>query len=460
MTATPKETHDVSNLSYFGEPIYTYSLKQGIEDGYLAPYKVIRIGINCDLEGWRPTSGQCDVDGYEIEDREYNSKDFDRNIIIDERTALVAKRITRFLKDTDDRFAKTIVFCVDIDHAERMRQALVNENSDLVTQNPKYVMRITGDNHEGKSQLDNFTAVDSTYPVIVTTSKLLTTGVDCKTCKVIVLDTNIGSMIEFKQIIGRGTRLRPDYGKEFFTILDFRNACRLFADPNFDGDPISVIDASPDPDAPVDASYTPKNKTTKPTDDEEGEKPRKYRVRGIDVSILNERVQFYDKDGKLTTESITDYSKKNILGQYATLNDFINAWDAEDKKQAIIDSLQERGVLLDALREAAGFRDIDDFDLICHIAYDKKPLTKAERANNVRKRGYLHQYSNTAREVIAALLDKYSDAGLATIDSIEVLSLDPFRNIGSPAHIVKLFGGREQYIQAVRNLQREIYKAA
>lgn len=460
MTATPKETHDVSNLSYFGEPIYTYSLKQGIEDGYLAPYKVIRIGINCDLEGWRPTSGQRDVDGYEIEDREYNSKDFDRNIIIDERTALVAKRITRFLKDTDDRFAKTIVFCVDIDHAERMRQALVNENSDLVTQNPKYVMRITGDNPEGKSQLDNFTAVDSTYPVIVTTSKLLTTGVDCKTCKVIVLDTNIGSMIEFKQIIGRGTRLRPDYGKEFFTILDFRNACRLFADPNFDGDPISVIDASPDPDAPVDASYTPKNKTTKPTDDEEGEKPRKYRVRGIDVSILNERVQFYDKDGKLTTESITDYSKKNILGQYATLNDFINAWDAEDKKQAIIDSLQERGVLLDALREAAGFRDIDDFDLICHIAYDKKPLTKAERANNVRKRGYLHQYSDTAREVIAALLDKYSDAGLATIDSIEVLSLDPFRNIGSPAHIVKLFGGREQYIQAVRNLQREIYKAA
>ena len=460
MTATPKETHDVSNLSYFGEPIYTYSLKQGIEDGYLAPYKVIRIGINCDLEGWRPTSGQRDVDGYEIEDREYNSKDFDRNIIIDERTALVAKRITRFLKDTDDRFAKTIVFCVDIDHAERMRQALVNENSDLVAQNPKYVMRITGDNPEGKSQLDNFTAVDSTYPVIVTTSKLLTTGVDCKTCKVIVLDTNIGSMIEFKQIIGRGTRLRPDYGKEFFTILDFRNACRLFADPNFDGDPISVIDASPDPDAPVDASYTPKNKTTKPTDDEEGEKPRKYRVRGIDVSILNERVQFYDKDGKLTTESITDYSKKNILGQYATLNDFINAWDAEDKKQAIIDSLQERGVLLDALREAAGFRDIDDFDLICHIAYDKKPLTKAERANNVRKRGYLHQYSDTAREVIAALLDKYSDAGLATIDSIEVLSLDPFRNIGSPAHIVKLFGGREQYIQAVRNLQREIYKAA
>lgn len=460
MTATPKETHDVSNLSYFGEPIYTYSLKQGIEDGYLAPYKVIRIGINCDLEGWRPTSGQRDVDGYEIEDREYNSKDFDRNIIIDERTALVAKRITRFLKDTDDRFAKTIVFCVDIDHAERMRQALVNENSNLVAQNPKYVMRITGDNPEGKSQLDNFTAVDSTYPVIVTTSKLLTTGVDCKTCKVIVLDTNIGSMIEFKQIIGRGTRLRPDYGKEFFTILDFRNACRLFADPNFDGDPISVIDASPDPDAPVDASYTPKDKTAKPTDDEEGEKPRKYRVCGIDVSILNERVQFYDKDGKLTTESITDYSKKNILGQYATLNDFINAWDAEDKKQAIIDSLQERGVLLDALREAAGFRDIDDFDLICHIAYDKKPLTKAERANNVRKRGYLHQYSDTAREVIAALLDKYSDAGLATIDSIEVLSLDPFRNIGSPAHIVKLFGGREQYIQAVRNLQREIYKAA
>lgn len=461
MTATPKETKEVSNISYFGEPIYTYSLKQGIDDGFLAPYKVLRVGLDRDLEGWRPTAGQHDIYGFEIDDREYNIKDFDKNLIIDERTIAVAKRITKFLKDTD-RFAKTIVFCVDIDHAERMRQALVNENADLVAENSKYVMRITGDNAEGKAQLDYFIAEDSPYPVIVTTSKLMTTGVDCKTCKLIVLDNNINSMTEFKQIIGRGTRLKPDYGKEYFTIMDFRNACRLFADPEFDGDPIVVIDDGGDnPEAPNDNPPV----TDDPPyggnggGDEPSEPHHKFRVRGVEVTILNERVQYYDKDGKLITESVTDYSKKNILGEYATLDSFLRAWNSEEKKQAIIDELQERGVLLEALREASGNKDIDDFDLICHIAYDKAPLTKAERANNVRKRGYLYKYSGLAQEVLSALLDKYMNEGIQDIENIEILSNDPFRQFGTPMKIAKLFGGKAGYKKAIKELQDEIYAA-
>ena len=461
MTATPKETKEVSNISYFGEPIYTYSLKQGIDDGFLAPYKVLRVGLDRDLEGWRPTAGQHDIYGFEIDDREYNIKDFDKNLIIDERTIAVAKRITKFLKDTD-RFAKTIVFCVDIDHAERMRQALVNENADLVAENSKYVMRITGDNAEGKAQLDYFIAEDSPYPVIVTTSKLMTTGVDCKTCKLIVLDNNINSMTEFKQIIGRGTRLKPDYGKEYFTIMDFRNACRLFADPEFDGDPIVVIDDGgdnpeiPNDDPPVtdDPPYNGNG-----GGDEPSEPHHKFRVRGVEVTILNERVQYYDKVGKLITESVTDYSKKNILGEYATLDSFLRAWNSEEKKQAIIDELQERGVLLEALREASGNKDIDDFDLICHIAYDKAPLTKAERANNVRKRGYLYKYSGLAQEVLSALLDKYMNEGIQDIENIEILSNDPFRQFGTPMKIAKLFGGKAGYKKAIKELQDEIYAA-
>lgn len=461
MTATPKETKEVSNISYFGEPIYTYSLKQGIDDGFLAPYKVLRVGLDRDLEGWRPTAGQHDIYGFEIDDREYNIKDFDKNLIIDERTIAVAKRITKFLKDTD-RFAKTIVFCVDIDHAERMRQALVNENADLVAENSKYVMRITGDNAEGKAQLDYFIAEDSPYPVIVTTSKLMTTGVDCKTCKLIVLDNNINSMTEFKQIIGRGTRLKPDYGKEYFTIMDFRNACRLFADPEFDGDPIVIIDdggdnpvvPNDDPPATDDPPYNGNG-----GGDEPSEPHHKFRVRGVEVTILNERVQYYDKDGKLITESVTDYSKKNILGEYATLDSFLRAWNSEEKKQAIIDELQERGVLLEALREASGNKDIDDFDLICHIAYDKAPLTKAERANNVRKRGYLYKYSGLAQEVLSALLDKYMNEGIQDIENIEILSNDPFRQFGTPMKIAKLFGGKAGYKKAVKELQDEIYVA-
>lgn len=461
MTATPKETKEVSNISYFGEAIYTYSLKQGIDDGFLAPYKVLRVGLDKDLEGWRPIAGQRDIYGYEIDDREYNIKDYDKNLIIDERTVAVAKRITRFLRE-NDRFAKTIVFCVDIDHAERMRQALVNENSDLVAESAKYVMRITGDNAEGKAQLDYFIAEDSTYPVIVTTSKLMTTGVDCKTCRLIVLDNNINSMTEFKQIIGRGTRLKPDYGKEYFTIMDFRNACRLFADPEFDGDPISIIedsDASGESETPDEPPIPPVTPSGSGGEGEPPERRHKFRVRGVEVTILNERVQYYDKDGKLITESVTDYSKKNILGEYATLDTFLRAWNSEQRKQAIIDELRERGVLLEALREVSGNRDMDDFDLICHIAYDKAPLTKAERANNVRKRGYLYKYSGLAQEVLNALLDKYMDEGIQDIESLEILSNDPFRKFGTPTKIAKLFGGKSGYLQAIRDLQKEIYAA-
>ena len=462
MTATPKETKEISNIEYFGEPIYTYSLKQGIDDGFLAPYKVIRVGIDKDLEGWRPPAGKVDIYGNEIDDREYNIKDFDRNLIIDDRTKTVAKRISDFLRGTH-RFDKTIVFCVDIDHAERMRQALVNENSDLVAENVKYVMRITGDNDEGKAQLDYFIAEESKYPVIVTTSKLMTTGVDCKTCKLIVLDNNINSMTEFKQIIGRGTRLKPEYfvgderhTKEYFTIMDFRDACRLFADPDFDGDPIPP-DGEPEPKPTPPSPNSP----SEPPGGREPPEPRvKYRVNDVEVTILNERVQYYDKDGKLITESVTDYSKKNIRGEYATLDEFLRTWNTSERKQAVIEELKERGVLLDALRETAGNRDIDDFDLICHIAFDKKPLTKAERAANVRKRDYLSKFEGVAREVLSALLDKYAVNGISDLEKVDVLTIDPFRKIATPQKIINAFGGKQKYITAVRELQNQIYAVA
>ncbi|MCL2694579.1 MAG: DEAD/DEAH box helicase family protein, partial [Oscillospiraceae bacterium] len=421
MTATPKETNDVSNTGYFGDPIYTYSLKQGIDDGFLAPYKVVRVGLDRDLEGWRPSAGKVDVNGNEIEDREYNIRDYDRNLIIDDRTRTVARRISNHLRGTG-RFDKTIVFCVDIDHAERMRQALVNENADLVAENPKYVMRITGDNDEGKAQLDYFIDADEKYPVIVTTSKLMTTGVDCKTCKLIVLDRNIGSMTEFKQIIGRGTRINEAHGKMFFTIMDFRGVCRLFADPDFDGAPIPVDEEENNDEKPAEGGGGGERRGGEPPI------PRmKYRVNDVEVTILNERIQYYDKDGKLITESVTDYSKKNILGEYATLGDFLRAWSSNERKQAIVEELKERGVLLDALREASGQYDIDDFDLICHIAFDRKPLSRSERANNVRKRDYLSRYEGLARDVISALLDKYAADGIANLEAVQVLTIDPFR---------------------------------
>lgn len=464
LTATPKETKDTSNISYFGEPVYTYTLKQGIEDGFLAPYKVIRIGIDKDLEGYRPTKGKIDMYGQVIEDREYNVKDFDKNIIIDDRTKKVAEKITEYLKKTD-RFSKTIVFCIDIDHAERMRQALINENSDLVAENYKYIMRITGDNQEGKAQLDNFIDEESLYPTIVTTSKLMTTGVDCKTCKLIVLDNNIGSMTEFKQIIGRGTRLKPEYGKEYFTIMDFRNSSRLFADPDFDGEPVQIYE----PNEENGDDIVPPNEGNEPDDnfggasgadfgdDEIKEKHEKYRVGDVEVKVISERVQYYDKDGKLITESIKDYSKKNILDEFSDLDAFLNRWNKEDKKEAIIEELKEQGVLLDALREEIGNPDIDDFDLICHIAFDKKPLTKAERANNVKKRGYLYKYSGMAQKVLEALLDKYMNEGIIDLEDTKILEMKDFEEFGSPLKIVKLFGGKKKYVEAIKELETQIY---
>ena len=479
-TATPIETKEASSFSYFGEPIYEYSLKQGIDDGFLAPYKVIRIGLDKDLEGYRPEAGKVDKYGYEIEDREYNAKDYDRNLVIDDRTRVVASKISEFLKKTD-RFSKTIVFCVDIEHAERMRQALINENKDLYAENDRYIMRITGDNDIGKAQLENFIDEESTYPVIAVTSKLMTTGVDAKMCKLIVLENNINSMTEFKQIIGRGTRLLEDYGKTYFTIMDFRNASRLFADPEFDGKPEVVIDLGGDdpvdePDTLIDEGEEGTGEDTgtdgvkeddgeygtgdTPPFDEEGEdKPRKYYVGDVTVRVLSERVQYMDKDGKLITESLIDYTKKNILQQYSRLDEFLRTWTEAEKKQAIIDELQDDGVLLEAVREELGKTELDDFDLICHIAYDKAPLTKKERAENVKKRHYLYKYSDIAQQVIEALLDKYANDGIKEIEDTKVLQLKEFAKIGSPMKIVKAFGGKEAYQKAVQELENEIYYA-
>ncbi|WSP29451.1 DEAD/DEAH box helicase family protein [Bacillus paralicheniformis] len=479
-TATPIETKEASSQTYFGEPIYEYSLKQGINDGFLAPYKVIRIGLDRDLEGYRPEAGKVDKYGYEIEDREYNVKDFERSLVINDRTRVIASKITEFLKKTD-RFSKTIVFCVDIEHAERMRQALINENKDLYAENDKYIMRITGDNDEGKEQLDYFIDEESDYPVIAVTSKLMTTGVDAKMCKLIVLENNINSMTEFKQIIGRGTRLLEEYGKTYFTIMDFRNSSRLFADPAFDGRPEVVIDI--DGNDPVDEPEPPTDEEedgseesdgnnrvkedngeygtgdTPPFNDEGEDKPRKYYIGDVTVRVLSERVQYVDKDGKLITESLIDYTKKNILEQYARLDDFLRTWTEAEKKQAIIDELQDSGVLLDAVREELGKTELDDFDLICHLAYDKPPLTKKERAENVKKRHYLYKYSDTAQQVIEALLDKYANDGIKEIEDTKVLQLKEFAKIGSPMKIVKAFGGKEAYLKAVKELENEIYYA-
>lgn len=479
-TATPIETKEASSETYFGEPIYEYSLKQGIKDGFLAPYKVIRIGLDKDLEGYRPEAGKVDKYGYEIEDREYNIKDFERSLVIEDRTRVIASKITEFLKKTG-RFNKTIVFCVDIEHAERMRQALINENKDLYAKNDKYIMRITGDNDEGKAQLEYFIDEESDYPVIAVTSKLMTTGVDAKMCKLIVLENNINSMTEFKQIIGRGTRLLEEYGKTYFTIMDFRNSSRLFADPAFDGRPEVVIDLDgsdpvDEPEPPTDGGEEGTGEDTgndgvkedngeyetgdTPPFNEEGEdKPRKYYIGEVTVRVLSERVQYVDRDGKLITESLTDYTKKNILEQYARLDDFLRTWTEAEKKQAIIDELEDSGALLDAVREELGKTELDDFDLICHLAYDKPPLTKKERAENVKKRHYLYKYSDVAQQAIEALLNKYANDGLKEIEDTKVLQLKEFAEIGSPMKIVKAFGGKEAYMKAVKELENEIYYA-
>lgn len=482
LTATPKETKDTSNTEYFGDPIYTYSLKQGIDDGFLAPYRVIRIGLNVDTEGWRPNKDQNDKHGNQIEDRVYNRKDFDRNLVIDERTDLVAKKVTEFLKGYD-RYAKTIIFCVDIDHAERMRSALAKYNADLVKENHKYIMQITGDNDEGKRELDNFINPEERYPVIATTSELMTTGVDAQTCKVIVLDANINSMTKFKQIIGRGTRINEDFGKMYFTILDFRNATDLFADKDFDGDPIRLKPITQDD--PIDYIIAEEeDETGKAIDTETGDEvifqkstirypdgsklngtwvakePReKVYVNGVDVTVLISREVYFDHSGKPITASLKDYTKEIITGKYSSLDEFLQKWYNAELKETIIEELQEQGVMVEALYQAVD-RQVDLFDLICHVAYDMPPLTRKERANNVKKRNYFTKYGEQARKVLEALLDKYADEGITNIESIEVLRVNPFDEFGSPLEIINEFGNKEKYLQAVKELESELYKTA
>lgn len=477
LTATPKETETVSSTEYFGDPIYTYSLKQGIQDGFLAPYKVLRVGLNVDLEGWRPEAGKTDKSGQLVDDRIYNRKDYDKSLVIDERTEAVANKITEYLTKTN-RFDKAIVFCVDIDHAQRMRSALANANSDLMAQNPKYVMQITGDNDEGKRELDNFVNPEERYPVIATTSKLLTTGIDAQTCKLIVLDSNIGSMTEFKQIIGRGTRINEEFGKTFFTILDFRNVTDLFADPDFDGDPVRVKELGEDDDFETPEDEIADGDTIT---DESGEEiifepstesqeiitggdiisePRpKHYVNGVNVAILNERIQYMDGNGKLITGSLKDYTRQKVREQYQTLNDFLAKWNSADKKQAIIEELTEQGIVLENLKEAIG-KEMDIFDMICHTAFDQPPLTRAERAKQVRKRDVFTEYGEQARKVLEALLDKYADEGIENIEDIKVLKVNPFDKFGTPTEIIQLFGGRPQYLQALTQLEHALYQAA
>jgi type I restriction enzyme, R subunit len=475
MTATPKETNKVSNIEYFGDPIYTYSLKQGIDDGFLAPYKVIKITLDIDAEGWRPPKGFLDKDGNPVEDRMYNRTDFDRNIVVDERRKTVADKITQFLKG-NDRFAKTIVFCVDIEHAEGMRTYLANANADLFSQNNKYIMQITGDNQEGKRELDSFTNPNELYPVIATTSKLMTTGIDAQTCKLIVLDSNIGSTTEFKQIIGRGTRINEEYGKTYFTIMDFRNVTNHFAEPNFDGDPVMIKDVSENDDltdaedesiddiiTDIDGSPVDFPEPDYPDIDGGGniieEPSAKIRVNGVLVNVINERVQYLGIDGKIITESLKYYTKNNITKKYKTLENFLNTWKKADKKKAIIDELEEQGVFFDAIKEVVG-KDFDPFDLVCHIAYDAKPLTRKERAENVKKRNYFTKYGAKAQLVIQSLLNKYADDGLITIENTEVLKLDPLNKLGTPIEIIKAFGNKTKYNNALKELKQELYKIA
>lgn len=466
LTATPKETKEVSNIDYFGEPIYTYSLKQGIEDGFLAPYKVVRIDIDKDLEGWQPAPGELDKYNQLIEDKLYTQKDINRTLVLENRDILVAKKITEFLKATN-RFDKTIVFCEDIDHAERMRCALINENSDLVAQNRKYIMRITGDDEQGKAELDNFILPESPYPVIVTTSKLMSTGIDAQTCKLIVLDKNISSdsPTEFKQIIGRGTRINEEFDKRYFTIIDFKKATKKFNDPDFDGDPVQIYEPktgeSPVPpddyDGRDDISDFPVDNddlTGKP-----GQKRVKFVPVGVDAAIISERTLYYGKDGKLITESIKDYTRKTVQQEFTTLDKFLRRWSAAEQKQAIIKELNEQGILLEALAEEVG-KDFDPFDLICHVAFDKPALTRKGRAKKVRQRDYFHQYSEKARAVIDALLDKYADEGIENIEDINVLKVQPIDKIGTPMEIVKLFGSKQKYLEALQELKNQLYMAS
>ncbi len=476
LTATPKETNEVSNIEYFGEPLYTYSLKQGINDGFLAPYRVIRVTLDVDAEGWRPPKGFRDKKGNVVEDRIYNRSDFDKNLVVEERRALVAQKITEFLKGTD-RYDKTIVFCCDIEHAEGISSALRKENADIASANHKYIVQITGDNDFGKRELENFTNPEEAFPVIATTSELMTTGVDAQTCKVIVLDSNINSMTKFKQIIGRGTRINENYQKFYFTIIDFRNATDLFADPDFDGDPIRIKPVAEGDD--LGAIIDEEENDITPVIDEESEEevtfippqirnpfstanftPReKIFVAGVDVSILVARELHFDNQGKPITKKLTDHTKEIVIEQYATLNEFLNKWNEAERKDAIIEELREQGVFVDELVDSVD-KKLDLFDLICHVAYDQPPLTRRERANNVKKRNYFTKYGEQARIVLEALLDKYADEGIENIENIKILNVKPFTEIGSTVEIVRQFGGKQNYLTAVKELESELYKAA
>ncbi len=479
MTATPKETEYASNINYFGEPVYTYSLKQGIRDGFLAPYKVVKVHIDKDVEGYRPQAGDTDRDGEEIEDRIYNVRDFDRTIVLDDRTNLVARRVSDFLKESGDRMQKTIVFCVDEEHAARMRQALINENQDMVDRDSRYVMRITGSDREGQQQLDNFIDPESDYPVVVTTSRLLSTGVDAKTCRAIAIDRMIGSMTEFKQIIGRGTRVHEDSHKFYFTLIDFRGATNHFADPDFDGEPVQIYQPGPDD------SMTPPEDEAAPQDDgdedlveEDGEETiiidgggdaefpdgdagprRKIYVDGVKAAIIAERVEYLDENGKLVTESLKDFSKRALKRRFASLDEFLKRWNSEKRKQAIIDELASEGLALGPLAEEVG-KDLDPFDLICHVAFDQPAKTRKERADNVRKRDVFTKYGPQARAVLEALLGKYQDEGVLNLDDANVLKIDPFAKMGSAVQLVREFGGRPGFEKAVQEMQEALYDGA
>jgi len=466
LTATPKETSDVSNQHYFGEPIYTYSLKQGIEDGFLAPYKTIRYTLDRDVEGWRPEMGKQDIYGNEIPDRIYNKKDFDRNLVLGTRTGIVAQKVTQYLQ-RNDRYAKSIIFCQDIEHADRMRRAMVNLNPELVNKNSRYVVRITGDVPNAQMELDDFMNPEETYPVVATTSKLLTTGVDIPTCKLIVLDAEINSMTEFKQIIGRGSRIDEDNNKMYFTIMDFRNVTRLFADPDFDGEAVQAEDfkANEPPSLPDDEDDNEGDDTgpgdeVGPDKPEGGEivedEPKKYYVDNVEVKVLNRRVQYYGDDGKLMTESVTDYSRDKIREEFESLDVFLRYWKESDRKQAIVEELREKGVFFEELEKEVD-KDLDPFDLICHVAFDQPPLTRQERADQVQKQDYFGKYSETAQKVLEGLLEKYADEGPENLEDPKVLKLDPFNQMGSPMELIDEFGGKDEYQKAIQKIEEDLY---
>ena len=461
LTATPKETTEVSTLSYFGDPIYTYSLKQGIDDGFLAPFKVVRIDLDKDLQGWRPPPGMTDDLGQEIEDRIYNQSDMDRVLVLNERTRRVAEKVVAYMLETDP-YGKTIVFCENIDHAERMRSALVNEVAKCLPQEAgnasKLVVRITGDSEDGRLALDDFIHPERRYPVIATTSKLLTTGVDVRTCKLIVLDQRIESLIEFKQIIGRGTRIHEDAGKLWFTIMDFKRATELFADPDFDGEPVVVYE--PDSGDSITSDIVDVDGDDgKDAGDPTGEHSMRFVVSGVEVEVIAERVQYYSNDGRLVTESLADYTRRTVQAEYATLDDFLQRWSEADRKAAVIDELSEQGVFFEALRERVG-RDMDAFDLICHVVYGQPSLTRRERAENVKKRDVFTRYGEQARAVLDALLDKYADEGLVSVEDLGVLRVQPLSDLGTPMELVRHFGGRNEYIAAVQELAEALYDTA